>query len=83
MKKPAQYFPTPYGRTPKNISNIMITLDNLLETSETLSILKLENLPITIEDAEQLAHVSFCYNNILSACTFIKFINVRIIYLLL
>ena len=67
MKKQAQYFPTPYGRTPKNINNINIALNNLMQKSQTLNILKLENLSLTLDDAGQLAHVSFCISLIITS----------------
>lgn len=61
-------FPTPYGRTARNISHIALALDGLLQCSQTLIILKLENLSFKLSDAQQLSNglAKSCYLKYLS-----------------
>ncbi|XP_054720006.1 centrosomal protein of 78 kDa-like [Uloborus diversus] len=54
-RKSNRGFPTPYGRTSENISNICQSLAGLLQSSSKLQAIQLENLPIQLQDAVNLS----------------------------
>lgn len=52
-------FPIPFGRSDENMRIMGLSLRGFLQTSRTVCVLVLENLPFTSDNAEHLASVSY------------------------